>query len=377
MPAAPDRPLRDDWVPDNGTQRASAALVSARQAVSQGARVNTDAVVAAEAADESSVDTPFPDQMPSTRPTELDLPSLISVLVIDQDAGQHSLIERALATASGHVGEHVRFEVSYAGSLSEGLDLLATGGIDAVLLDLALPDSTGLDTLIRLREEHQGVPIVVLTDIDDEELALRAVASGAQDYLLKSRIHAHVILRVLLFARERQRMQTELRELALIDALTGLHNRRGFLASAEQMLRIARRSGRGLVMIFLDLDHLKTLNDTLGHDEGDRALVSLAEVLRGTFRTSDMVARIGGDEFAVLAIDAPPGAVSQLTERLMERIETHNAQSEHPATLSISMGTAILEPEDPGGVEDLLARADRAMYAHKREKLKAERAPTG
>ncbi len=315
--------------------------------------------------------------MPSTRTPEADLPSLISVLVIDQDAAQHSLIEHALATASGHVSEHARFEVSYAGSLTEGLDQLTMGGIDAVLLDLALPDSVGLDALVRVREEHPGVPIVVLTDIDDEQLALRSVASGAQDYLLKSRIHAHVILRVLLFARERQRVQTELRELALIDALTGLHNRRGFLASAEQMLRLARRSGRGLVLIFLDLDHLKTLNDTLGHDEGDRALVGLAEVLRGTFRTSDMVARIGGDEFAVLAIDAPPGAVSQLTDRLLERIETHNAKSRHPATLSISMGTAVLEPEDPGGIEDLLARADRAMYAHKREKLNGERTPVG
>ena len=339
--------------------------------------MDPDVLVAAEAADQSFVDTPYPDQMPSKHPTELDLPSLISVLVIDQDAAQHSLIEHALATASSHVGEYVRFEVSYAGSLVEGLDTLAQGGIDAVLLDLELPDSNGLDTLVRVREEHQGVPIVVLTALDDQELALRAVASGAQDYLLKSRIHAHVILRVLLFARERQRMQTELRELALIDALTGLHNRRGFLASAEQMLRIARRSGRGLVLIFLDLDHLKTLNDTLGHDEGDRALVGLAGVLRSTFRTSDMVARIGGDEFAVLAIDAPPGAVSQLTDRLLERIETHNAQLHHPATLAISMGTAVLEPHDPGGIEDLLARADRAMYVHKREKLKQERAPIG
>ena len=313
--------------------------------------------------------------MPLNRSKEPNLPSLINVLVIDQDAAQHSLIEHALATASGHVGEQVRFEVSYAGRLGEGLEMLATGGIDAVLLDLALPDSRGLDTLIRLREEHQGVPIVVLTDIDDEQLALRAVASGAQDYLLKSRIHAHVILRVLLFARERQRMQTELRELALIDALTGLHNRRGFLASAEQMLRLARRSGRGIVLIFLDLDHLKTLNDTLGHDEGDRALVGLAGVLRSTFRTSDMVARIGGDEFAVLAIDAPPGAVSQLTDRLLERIESHNASQRHPATLAISMGTAVLEPDDPGGIEDLLARADRAMYVQKREKLGKERSP--
>ena len=334
-------------------------------------------IVAVEPANQSFVDTPFPDPMPATRTTALDLPSLITVLVIDQDAAQHALIEEALATAGGHVGEHMRFEVSYAGSLAEGLDRLASGGIDAVLLDLALPDSDGLDTLLRVREEHQGVPIVVLTGLDDEQLALRAVASGAQDYLLKSRIHAHVILRVLLFARERQRMQTELRALALIDALTGLHNRRGFLSRAEQMLRLARRSGRGLVLIFLDLDHLKALNDSVGHDEGDRALVDLAGVLRGTFRTSDIVARIGGDEFAVLAVDAPPGAVSQLKDRLLERIEIYNAKSTHPAALSISMGTAVLEPDDPGGIEDLLARADRAMYIHKREKLSIERSSIG
>ena len=315
--------------------------------------------------------------MPRTRTTDISGASLISVLVIDQDAAQHTVIEHALATAGGHVGEHLRFEVSYAGSLAEGLDRLSVGGIDAVLLDLALPDSTGLDTLLRVREEHQGVPIVVLTAVDDEQLALKAVANGAQDYLLKSRIHAHVILRVLLFARERQRMQTELRELALVDALTGLHNRRGFLSSAEQMLRLARRSGRGLVLIYLDLDHLKTLNDTVGHDEGDRALVDLAEVLRGTFRTSDIVARIGGDEFAVLAIDAPPGAVSQLKVRLLERIDEYNARSPHPAALSISMGTAVLLFDDPGGIEDLLARADRAMYVHKREKLRTEGSSIG
>ena len=315
--------------------------------------------------------------MPQTRTTELSLPSLISVLVVDQDAAQHTLIERALATAGGHVGEHVRFEVSYAGGLTEGLDRLAGGGIDAVLLDLALPDSSGIETLVRVREEHPGVPIVVLTALDDEQLALQAVACGAQDYLLKSRIHAHVILRVLLFARERQRMQTELRELALVDALTGLHNRRGFLSSAEQMLRLARRSGRGLVLVYLDLDHLKLLNDTTGHDEGDRALVDLAAVLRSTFRTSDIIARIGGDEFAVLAIDAPPGAVSQLKVRLLERLDAYNTQSSHPAALSISMGTAVLQPDDPGGIEDLLARADRAMYVHKREKLRKQHTPSG
>lgn len=315
--------------------------------------------------------------MPPTRTTEPALPSLITVLVIDQDAAQHSVIEHALATAGGHVGEHVRFAVNYAGSLTEGLDRLGAGGIDAILLDLALPDSDGLATLLNVREDHPGVPIVVLTAIDDEQLALQAVAHGAQDYLLKSRIHAHVILRVLLFARERQRMQTELLELALVDALTGLHNRRGFLTSAEQMLRLARRSGRGVVLVFLDLDHLKTLNDTAGHDEGDRALVDLAHVLRSTFRTSDIVARIGGDEFAVLAIDAPPGAVTHLKDRLVERIESYNAQASHPAALAISMGTAVLLPEDPGGIEELLARADRAMYVHKREKLRIEGSSIG
>jgi diguanylate cyclase (GGDEF)-like protein len=300
----------------------------------------------------------------------------IRVLLIDHDVAERTRVEHALTTAHGGGPETAAFEVESLGTLSAGLARLAQGGIDAVLLELTLPDSGGVETVVQVREAFPDVPIVVLTSVDDEQLALRVIATGAQDYLVKSRIHATVILRVLLYARERSRRQSELRQLAMVDSLTGLHNRRGFLTFAEQLVRLARRTARPLVLLFIDLDHLKRVNDTQGHEAGDQTLLEVAALLRGTFRATDVIGRIGGDEFVVLAIDAPPNTVSFLTNRLRDRIAQRNADPSHRFTLSVSMGSDSLEVGSKKTIEDLIAAADRAMYERKREKA-GTGAPSG
>jgi diguanylate cyclase (GGDEF)-like protein len=161
------------------------------------------------------------------------------------------------------------------------------------------------------------------------------------------------------------RMREELRTLSLRDELTGLYNRRGFLTLAEQQLKLADRGGRGFLLLFADLDGLKTINDEHGHQEGDRALRRAAEVLLQTFRDSDIVGRMGGDEFAVLAVGAG-GAGEAVTARLQRALNARLQKEASPFPISLSVGCVRYDPQDPCSLDEILARADAAMYEQKR-----------
>jgi diguanylate cyclase (GGDEF)-like protein/PAS domain S-box-containing protein len=164
---------------------------------------------------------------------------------------------------------------------------------------------------------------------------------------------------------ERKRVEAALQSLSLIDELTGLYNRRGFMAVTEQHLASIRRNKKVPVILYADLDGLKKINDSLGHPEGDRALVKTAEIFKETFRSSDIIARLGGDEFVVLAaIDNDEGADS-LNARLQQKLLVHNAQPNRAYDLSISTGVVHFE-DDEVSIEEVTARADRVMYEDKR-----------
>jgi diguanylate cyclase (GGDEF)-like protein/PAS domain S-box-containing protein len=167
---------------------------------------------------------------------------------------------------------------------------------------------------------------------------------------------------------ERKAMEEELRKLSLTDELTNLYNRRGFMTLAEQQIKMANRLNRELLLISADLDDLKVINDTYGHQEGDRALIDIAVILKETFRSSDIIARIGGDEFAALQMKNPDNNITITSSRLQDAVGRHNAETERPYTLSISIGTEIYNPEQPKSLEELLANADGKMYEQKKNK---------
>jgi diguanylate cyclase (GGDEF)-like protein len=158
-----------------------------------------------------------------------------------------------------------------------------------------------------------------------------------------------------------------LQSLSLVDELTGLYNRRGFMAVTEQHLASIRRNQKVPVILYADLDGLKRINDSLGHPEGDRALVQTAELLKETFRTSDTIARLGGDEFVVLAGIGKEESSDSLTARLQEKFLAHNSQTNRPYHLSISVGVVHFDA-DESSIEEVTARADRIMYEDKRRK---------
>jgi diguanylate cyclase (GGDEF)-like protein len=288
----------------------------------------------------------------------------IKVLLADPDERFVDELRQTLSDA--HDGA---LDIEWVGELSQALARLTQGGHDAVLLSLDLPDSKGMVTFDRTYAFSPDVPIIIIADEADEEAAVSTVQAGAQDYLVKGEFGPAVLVRALRHGIERHRLFSALRSLSLIDDLTGLYNRRGFSDLGEQYLKLARRSGRGVTMVYVDLDRFKTINDSLGHHVGDRALIKIADILRATFRRSDIIARLGGDEFGVLALEAADESAELLVERLRERVVDFNESSPEPFQLSISIGMAHHDDDPRVRLEDMVTQADAAMYREKHGKM--------
>jgi diguanylate cyclase (GGDEF)-like protein/PAS domain S-box-containing protein len=160
-------------------------------------------------------------------------------------------------------------------------------------------------------------------------------------------------------------LEAELYALSLADELTSLYNRRGFLTLSEQQIKIARRMKQRLLLIYADMNEMKKINDTFGHAKGDEAIKALAEILKNTFRESDIIARIGGDEFAILATTFRARSERTYMERLKANIDAYNAIGKCPYLLSISTGIFICDPLIPCGIEEMLVAADKRMYEQK------------
>lgn len=287
----------------------------------------------------------------------------IKVLLVEANQASYDELKERLGVDYAEV-----LELEWVSELSQALALLTQGGFDAVLLSLDLPDSQGMVTFDRAYAFAPDVPMIIIAEVADDEAAVATVQGGAQDYLVKSEVGPSLIVRAVRHAIERHRLFSALRSLSLIDDLTGLYNRRGFADLGEQYLKLARRSGRGVTMVYVDLDRFKTINDSLGHHVGDRALLKVADILRATFRRSDIIARLGGDEFGVLALEAADESADLLVERLRERVSDFNEASPEPYQLSVSIGMAR-QDDDPGvRLQDMVAEADAAMYREKNTK---------
>jgi diguanylate cyclase (GGDEF)-like protein len=179
---------------------------------------------------------------------------------------------------------------------------------------------------------------------------------------------------VVLMARRINELERELRDTSLTDELTRIHNRRAFYLLGEHALLEARRNGTSLTVLFFDLNDLKQVNDTLGHEFGSRLLVLAADLLRANFRSNDVVARVGGDEFAVVTRGTKDELVSALN-RLDKSTAAAN-KSGNSFHISYSMGEAAIDPQSRESFAALVDRADALMYARKRRK-KAERNVAG
>jgi diguanylate cyclase (GGDEF)-like protein len=246
---------------------------------------------------------------------------------------------------------------------------------DAALLSMKVaaqsPFRRNARRLLLRREKRvtDSVFQTLLSEVNQELAGLlqdvRTMSNGGLLGDTQSPPIGELLMRAVRCAAKQYRLQAELSNLVLTDELTGLYNRRGFVAIAERQLKVGRRSGRGMLLFFIDVDGLKQINDSFGHSEGDRALKHAAKALEKTFRDSDVIARMGGDEFVVLAIEASDFSEGTIRARLCKYLKAI-ASRESRYLISLSLGAARFDPHSNSSLGDLIIQADRAMYKRKR-----------
>ena len=285
---------------------------------------------------------------------------MINVLLIEDNDVDSQLTQDLLTDWSIE-----EFKITRTKTLAEGLTLLSRVRFDAVLLDLSLPDGFGLATVRQVHATSPTIPVVVLSGVSDQSLALQAVQQGAQDYLVKGQGHPELLARAVRYAIERKRAEEHLTYLAQYDQLTGLVNRSLFRDRLVQAMARSKRMQQPIGLMLLDLDRFKAVNDTFGHDMGDELLKTVSERLKACVREVDTVARMGGDEFTIIL----EGVTSEenilmVAKRITESIATpYELKGEH-ISIGISIGITIY-PHDDHPVDELLKHADTAMYRAK------------
>jgi diguanylate cyclase (GGDEF)-like protein len=281
------------------------------------------------------------------------------LLLVEDNRSQALMMQRMVEDGGGE------FEIVHVGTLAAAKAHLETSRVACILLDLTLPDADRLEGLTEIRNVAPDAPVVVVTADNDAGRGIKAVQSGAQDYLMKGQMDSAQLSRAIRFAIERGRSEQQLAHRALHDALTGLPNRVLFLDRLTYALAQNERQESSVGIFFLDLDGFKGVNDRLGHLAGDTLLRSIAGCLLAWVRPGDTVSRFGGDEFTVLVREV--GGVEEaraIAERLTEAVRTPVAVAGEEIVLTPSIGVALGRSSDRP--EDLLECADQAMYRAKR-----------
>ncbi len=289
------------------------------------------------------------------------------ILLVDDDQVQGKQINAKLL-------EH--YKVDWIQESEKVLEAVQTGNYDMILMSTALSDIDGLRlaSQIKSQEETRNVPLLVLVDEDDSRLMLKALEMGINDYMTMPVDKNEMTARVRTQIR-RKRYQDALKSqyqrsvsMAVTDGLTGLYNRHFLNNHLENMVSQSVKNGKKLALMLMDMDHFKEVNDTYGHDAGDRVLKQLSELILSVSRSTDLSARFGGEEFVMLMPETDEQSALGAAERMRAIVESTpfvigaNGETIHR---TISIGIANSHP-DGDSAEALIKRADEAMYSAKR-----------
>ncbi|MBK6456079.1 MAG: EAL domain-containing protein [Gemmatimonadetes bacterium] len=286
-------------------------------------------------------------------------PAPAILMVEDNDADADLLV--ALLAAEYPASSFTRVT-----RLKEAMERAHEASYEIILTDLTLPDARGFDAITRLQAAAPNTAIVVVSGVSDDSLAQQVVELGAQDYLVKGTLTSAMVQRTVRHARERKRAERRLMQLAHYDQLTGLANRGTFQERVTQALTRARRRGNHFAVMYIDVDRFKTINDAFGHDVGDVLLEQVGRRLHRSVRDYDTVARMGGDEFAVLADDlASSSEAEDVARRIMHSLEPAIDLGGRTVQVTCSIGVALY-PDAALSIAELVKCADRALYQAKR-----------
>ena len=280
------------------------------------------------------------------------------ILVVDDDSFMRDTLREGLSLRGYLCGTAV--------DATTALEVLGKSHFHSVVIDIRLPDINGFELTKRVKKSNPETVIIIMTGFIDDFSYEDAMEAGASDFIKKPFSVKELIVRI-----EHAKKHDALYRISLHDELTGLYNRRGFFTLAEHLLKQSKRNQEGLYLLYADLDNLKGINDMLGHQKGDWALIDTANVLKENFRDSDIIARIGGDEFVVMPIGKRGDNVELILNRLQTAVAMDNLKHKREYKLSISTGTAYFDSWSPCTIDELLSQADKSMYKQKRNKQTA------
>jgi two-component system cell cycle response regulator len=255
---------------------------------------------------------------------------------------------------------HAGYECLVARDAEEALALMEVHPVDVVISDMRMPGRDGMELLAEIRARHKDVDVIMMTGFDSRDAFSQVIEAGAADFIAKPFHQDELLAKLKRIIRERE-LKAELLYLSIHDALTGLFNRRYLYQKLQEEVERAKRQRRHLALIILDVDHFKDYNDSHGHLDGDQVLVALGQIINSSIRQNvDTAYRYGGDEFAVLLIETDLGQARKVAERIRDSFESR--QIDH-CTLSLGVAGLDLDSE---GMEELIRKADEAMYRAKR-----------
>jgi diguanylate cyclase (GGDEF)-like protein len=283
------------------------------------------------------------------------------ILLIDDDRLQFRLTQAHFKNFRGET-----FDLDWAETFEEGLAQLLEGRYAACLLDYQLGERNGLELIRQAVAGGSRTPIIFLTAESSERIDIEAMNAGALDYLVKGEISSHSMERSLRYALKLAETLEKLRQLATRDQLTGMLNRREFdriLAEEEER---SQRFGHPFSLVLVDIDHFKSVNDTHGHQVGDVVLRGVAERQASGLRTVDRAARFGGEEFALIVMQADRAAALELAQRTCAAVAAAPIAISPEKSLKITVSAGVAEmPANAASGAELVAAADKALYAAK------------
>ena len=278
-----------------------------------------------------------------------------------EDNARHAqLLRDTLGDAGAAFAGAPPYDLAHVTDLPSAYARIGEGNIDLMMLDLSLPEANGLEALLKVRERFQDLPVIALVARGDGTLAAQAIQTGAQDYLMKGKISGDTLARSIRHAMEVARLRAALRSLSFIDGLTGLYNRRGFVTLAEPYVKRAQRVKGHLLVVSAEVVGFDRIVKLVGFQEGDELLRGVSEILRRSFRDSDLLGRLELAEFMALALDAPEEKFPIISGRVAEQVQEFNDRTIRRYRLILQLGFVPFNANLQPTIEDLMVQASDA-----------------